>query len=297
MCRVSMRTRQVEHTEKSGACSHMSLLSTYSSLFIVVILGVGLSQTVFPYVAFADEHTPQITGVALDEKLGDKIPMGLVFKDENGNEITLKQVANGKPLIIDMAYYECPGICDVVLEGLTSVLDQVSAVPGKEFNVATVSFNPADNPTIATKKKEQFWGQLRRPFPADTWRFLTGDSASIYTLTNSLGYYFKKEKDGTFIHPTALIVVDKNGKIIRYIEGTAFVPVDLKMAIMEARAGTPERIVSAVLSVCFSHTPSGEHLVFNILGVIGISTMLFAAGLVVFLRSTKKFVKNQREIS
>ena len=253
----------------------------------------GLSFT----PAAAGEVNPGVTGVAIDEKLGDSIPMNLVFKDENGNDITLKQVADGKPLIVDMAYYECPGICDVVLAGLTAALDKVTATPGKDFNVATVSFNPADNPRIAMNKKDMFWGQLQRPFPADSWRFLTGDSANIYSLTNALGFYFKKEKDGTFIHPTALIIVDKDGKIIRYIQGTTFAPVDLKMGIMEAQAGTPEKIVSALLCVCFSHTPEGDHLVFNVLGVIGISTVVFAAGFVVFLRSTKKIAKNQRKLS
>jgi protein SCO1/2 len=249
--------------------------------------------------AQADENqaNPHISGVAIDEKLGDRIPMDLIFKDENGDDITLKQISDGKPLIVDMAYYECPGICDVVLAGLTSVLDKVTATPGKDFNVATISFNPLDNPAAAMKKKEQFWGQLERPFPGRDWRFLTGDSASIYRLTNSLGFYFKKEADGTFIHPTSLIIVDKTGKIIRYIEGTSFVPVDLNMAIMEAKEGTPEKIVSALLCVCFSHTPSGDHLVFNVLSVVGIGTVVFAAGLVVFLKSTRKFVKNKSEIS
>jgi len=242
-------------------------------------------------------ETRAVKGVAIDEKLGDHIPMNLVFKDENGNNITLSQIADGKPLIIDMAYYECPGICDVVLAGLTNVLDNVAETPGKDFNVATISFNPQDNPQIATKKKEQFWGQLSRPFPSKSWRFLTGDSSNIYTLTNSLGFYFKREKDGMYIHPTALIIVNGDGKIIRYIQGTTFAPVDLKMAIMEAKAGTPEQIVSALLCVCFSHTPSGDHLVFNVLSVVGISTVVFALGLVVFLRSTKKFVKNERKIS
>lgn len=258
------------------------------------VLGVTLCNW---SVATAAETSPKITGVALDEKLGDKIPMNLAFKDENGKDITLNQVADGKPLIIDMAYYECPGICDVVLAGLTRVLDEVTATPGKDFNVATISFNPEDTPTIAMKKKEQFWGEVTRPFPADAWRFLTGDSTNIYKLTNSLGFYFKRNADGMFTHPTALIIVDRNGKIIRYIEGTSYVPVDLKMGIMEAQEGTPEKIVSALLCVCFSHTPAGDHLVFNVLGVVGIGTIVFAVGLVAFLRSTKKFLKNNKELS
>ncbi|MCL5021253.1 MAG: SCO family protein [Bacteroidetes bacterium] len=267
----------------------------YASVVLAIVVG-GMASS-FRSTALADEPAQQISGVAIDEKLGDHIPMNLVFKDENGNDITLKKISDGKPLIIDMAYYECPGICDVVLAGLTSVLDNVTETPGKDFNVATISFNPDDNPKIAMKKKEQFWGQLSRPFPFDSWRFLTGDSSNIYTLTNSLGFYFKREKDGMYTHPTALIIVDKEGKIIRYIQGTTFAPVDLKMAIMEAKAGTPEQIVSALLCVCFSHTPSGDHLVFNILSVVGISTVVFAAGFIVFLRSSKKFVKNERENS
>ncbi len=268
-----------------------------TTVILLFVTAMVLSPVFLASATAVGEQGSQITGVALDEKLGEKISMNLAFKDENGDDISLAQISNGKPLIIDMAYYECPGICDVVLAGLTSVLDQVTANPGQDFNVATISFNPADNPAIALKKKEQFWGQLQRPFPGDAWRFLTGDSASIYGLTNSLGFYFKKEKDGTFIHPTALIIVDKSGKIIRYIEGTTYVPVDLKMGIMQAQAGTPEKIVSALLCVCFSHTPEGEHLVFNVLSVVGIGTVVFAAGLVVFLRSTKKFVKNKSELS
>ncbi len=240
---------------------------------------------------------PKITGAAIDEKLGDQIPMNLVFKDENGRAITLSQVADGKPLVIDMGYFECPNLCDIVLGSVAKVLDNVSQVPGKDFNFASVSFNTADTPEIASAKKDEFWGQMTRPIPATAWRFLTGDSTNIYTLTDALGFYFKREKDGMFIHPTALIVVDKTGKIIRYIEGTSFAPVDLNMAIMEAKQGTPEQIISALLCVCFSHTPAGDHLVFNILWVVGISTTVFTAGFIVFLRSTKKFVKNQKEMS
>ncbi|HQT92879.1 MAG TPA: hypothetical protein PL001_12730, partial [Candidatus Kryptobacter bacterium] len=52
--------------------------------------------------ARADEVTAGHVKVGIDEKLGQRIPMDLVFKDENGNDITLAQIANGKPLIIDI---------------------------------------------------------------------------------------------------------------------------------------------------------------------------------------------------
>ena len=89
--------------------------------------------------------------VGIDMKLGKYIPMNLVFKGEDGRNVTLKEISGGKPLIIDMAYYTCPGICDAVLAGLTAALDKVTETPGKDFNVATISFDPADTPAITMK--------------------------------------------------------------------------------------------------------------------------------------------------
>ncbi len=261
-------------------------ISSLPLLVSLTLLICGLMTS--PRYARGEETSSNHVNVGIEEKLSQYVPMDLKFKDENGQDITLRQISSGKPLIIDMAYYTCPGICDEVLASLTSTLDEVSETPGQDFNVASVSFDPADNPTIALKKKEQYWGLLRRPFPANDWRFLTGDTTNISQLTNSIGFYYMRDKYLKFTHPTALIVVDKNGKIIRYIKGSTFTPVDLKMAIMEAKAGTPEQIISSVIAVCFSRDPSGQHLVFNIMQVVGIGTLLFIAGFIVFLRSTKR---------
>jgi protein SCO1/2 len=263
-----------------GFISRLVMLAVFSFL--------ATNLVALPQVAKEEEKTSNHVKVGIEEKLGQNIPMDLKFKDENGDDITLRQMSNGKPLIIDMAYYTCPGICDEVLASLTSTIDEVSETPGQDFNVATVSFDPADNSEIALKKKEQYWGLLRRPFPANDWRFLTGDSANISRLTNSIGFYYMRDMYLKFTHPTALVIVDKDGKIIRYIKGSTFTPVDLKMAIMEAKAGTPEQIISSVIAVCFSRDPSGQHLVFNIMQVVGIGTLVFIAGFIVFLRSTRR---------
>ncbi len=277
-----------EQLSSTRRFSSMFMEHATTLLFPFMLLFIGLISFVSPTPAKANEAATQHVKVGIDEKLGEHIPMNLVFKDENGNDITLGNISNGKPLIIDMAYYTCPGICDAVLAGLTSALDQVTETPGKDFNVATVSFDPADNPAIAMKKKEQYWGLLRRPFPANDWRFLTGDSVTIHKLTDAMGFYFIRDKYFKFTHPTALIIVDKNGKITRYMYGTSFVPMDLKMALMEAQTGRPAEIISSVLAVCFSRDPSGNNFAFDALRVVGIGTLIFIAGFIVFLRSTKK---------
>ncbi len=269
-------------------------------ILYTIISALAILLLTLPFLssnAIADEAAnANHVKVGIDEKLGQKIPLDLSFKDENGNPITLRQVSDGKPLIIDMAYFTCPGICDNVLAGLTDVLDRVDAAPGKDFNVVTISFDPDDNPTIATEKKEQYWGLLRRPFPANDWRFLTGDSATIHKLTNAIGFYFMRDKYQKFTHPTALIIIGEKGKITRYIYGTTYVPMDLKMALMEAQTGKTAQIISAALAVCFSRDPSGNNFAFDVTRVVGVATLVFIGGFIVFLRSTKKIGK-QRKLS
>ncbi len=258
-----------------------------------VLSTLALSIAVVVGSAHADEVSPGHIEVGIEEMLGHKIPLNLVFKDSKGNVVTLQQVANGKPLIIDMAYYECPGICDVVLGGLARVITEVPQVLGRDFNVATISFNPADKPSDAMKKKGQFWGSLKDPTSSRAWRFLTGDSASIYRLTNALGFYFQRDKYGMFMHPTALIFVNSDGKIVRYIQGTTFAEADVRMALMEAKTSSPAYIITSTPKVCFSHDPSGYKLTDHILQLGGVGTLVFIAGFLVFVKSKKKLGRGQ----
>jgi protein SCO1 len=274
-----------------------SMTRKNAGLFGCLLLASSLVAIAASPVARADEMTSGRVKVGIVEKLGQRIPMNLVFKDEYGSDITLAQIANGKPLIIDMAYYECPGICDVVLGGLKKIVDDIPQTPGKDFNVATISFNPADNQADALKKKTQFWGTLDRFVPASAWRFLTGDSAEIYSLTNSLGFNFIKDNHGMFIHPTALIIVNKDGKIIRYIQGTSFALANLKVALLEAESGTPEQIIGSTPQVCFSHNPAGNVVADHILQLGGAGTLVFVAGFLVFLKSKRKPGKDESKVS
>ncbi len=281
------RTLRINSVQKSATEKTLTrkVLSSLSvCLCIIAVMSLFLLQGLK-----AEEANQGRVKVGIVERLGKKIPMDLVFKDSQGRNISLRQVADGKPLIVDMAYFECPGICDVVIGGIKTIVDNMSSkVLGRDFNIATVSFNPADKPADAMKKKEQFWGSMSISSHASSWRFLTGDSTNIHALTNALGFYFMRDRRGMFIHPTALIVVDKNGKIIRYIQGTNFALADVKMALDEAVAGTPEQIISSSPKMCFSHDPAGYKLTDSILRYGGVGTMVFVVGFLFFLRAKKK---------
>ncbi len=264
-------------------------------LLVRIILPLAFVAAAVPVSsAIANTAAPSNLKVGIVQKLGHYVPMNLVFRDSEGQDVTLKQVANGKPLIIDMGYYECPNLCDVVMSNLEGLLDELSEVPGKSFNVATISFNPSDGPTDARNKKAQFYGSMKRHIPATAWRFLTGDSVNIYSLTNALGFYFIRDKYGKFVHPTALIIVEINGKIVRYIPGTKFALSNVETALAEAKTDVPEDIIStgpwmsfSTPWICFSRKPSGLHIADRALQYGGVGTMVLVAGFLFFVRKKK----------
>ncbi len=57
--------------------------------------------------------------------------------------------------MLALVYYECPMLCDMVLNGLSHSMEQISLNLGTDFEVVTVSFNPHETWQLAAAKKSQ----------------------------------------------------------------------------------------------------------------------------------------------
>ncbi len=71
---------------------------------------------------------------ALEEQLGKYIPLNAKFIDENGEEVTLKQIIK-KPTILTLVFYECKGICTPLLTELAEELNKVDLQLGKTIRL------------------------------------------------------------------------------------------------------------------------------------------------------------------
>jgi protein SCO1 len=216
------------------------------------------------------------------EHLDTYIPDDLVFVTENYDTVNLLAQID-KPTVIVPVYYECPGLCSPLLEGVADVISKSSIEPGIDYQVFTISFNPAEKTRLAEEKKETYLKLVKNGKDAKNgWIFHTGDSTNISRLLNSLGYKIKKEgKD--WIHPGAIIVLSPDGKITRYLHGTYFLPFDLKMAVVEASQGKSGPTINKMLKFCFSYDAEGKKYVFNITKVSGSLIILIALGFFVSL--------------
>jgi protein SCO1/2 len=228
------------------------------------------------------------------EHLDQFIPSDLVFVTENYDTVNLLEQIN-KPTVIVPVYYECPGLCSPLLEGVADVISKAKLELGKDYQVFTISFNPAEKTRLAKEKKENY-RKLVKNAPGDLengWVFHTGDSTNIANLLNSLGYKIKKEgKD--WIHPGAIIVLSPDGKITRYLHGTYFLPFDLKMAVVEASQGKSGPTINKMLKFCFSYDAEGKKYVFNITKVSG--SLIILAAIAFFLSLIFKSKKNKPSV-
>jgi protein SCO1/2 len=227
------------------------------------------------------EQPKDLSGIGIDEKLGQFISLDLIFYDENGNAIPLRQLIH-RPTILAPVYYSCPNICSFLLFNLAGVINKMPSEPGKEYRVVAFSFDETEKPNLALEKKKMYLKMIEKPFPEDAWRFLTGDKENIHQLTDAIGFHFKRQGQD-FLHPVSLVILSPDGKVTRYIYGTEFLPFDIKMALLEASEGKVGPTLSKVLRFCFSYDPKGRKYVFNTLKVTGIVTLLFALSLILFL--------------
>jgi len=240
---------------------------------------IGLTSHFHPIYA-------QTAQLGVYEKLDTFLPDSLIFVEDNLNKIDLKSAID-KPTVLAMVYYECPGICTPLLNGLSEVITRSELQLGKDYQVFTVSFSHLEHSDLASKKKKTYLRLSNNEQHPDGWRFFTGDSLMIQKLLQSIGYYVRQEGK-EFVHPSTLVVLGKDGKITRYLHGTDFLPFDLKMAVVEANAGRSGPTINKVLEFCFSYDTAGKKYVFNTTRISGSIILLVVITLFISLLVANK---------
>lgn len=257
---------------REGLCRKGLLGGTMVFLFLLGMKGSGPVHK---------EHQAPSPAVAMEEKLGQTLSLELTLFDEEGKPVSLKELIH-VPTLLTPVYYSCPDVCSFLLYNLTGALNNLSADPGKEYQVITFSFDETETPALAMKKKRFYLEMMSPSFPEGAWRFLTADRQTISALTEGIGFHFKRE-GAVLQHPVAIVVLSSKGKIIRYLYGTDLLPFDIKMGLLEASEGRVGPPISKLLRFCFSYDPKGRKYVFNTLKVTGIVTVLFALLFVLFI--------------
>src|SRR5215207_4356388 len=147
--------------------------------------------------------TPEVLKqVGIEQRLNGQLPLDASFRDEAGREVRLGEFfEKGRPVILSLVYYECPMLCNQILNGMVSSFEGMNFSAGREFEVVTVSFDPTERPELAARKKETYLKRYGREGAAAGWHFLTGDKAEIDRVASAAGFgYVWDERSKQFAH-------------------------------------------------------------------------------------------------
>ncbi len=245
-----------------------------------------------PYTPSAPTGLPKaLDGVGIDQKLNEQLPLDLVFKNERGENVKLADYFGKKPVMISLVYYECPMLCNQVLNGMVTAFRVMNFSPGKEFDVVTVSFDSRETATQATNKKKVYVDYLPEAKRADAtagWHFLTGDDANIKRLTEAIGFrYHFDAASNQFAHGSAIFVATPQGKLARYFYGIEYAPKDLRLGLIEASANKIGSPMDKLMLYCYHYDPAtGKYgaAVINLIRIGGVLTLVAIVGMFFVMR-------------
>lgn len=249
--------------------------------------------SLLPQTLTAAESTPvELKDVGIQEHLGEQITLSLPFLDQNGNEVTLaKYFHKDKAVLFAFVYYECPGLCTFVLNGMINGLRDVQLTPGNDFEIVVVSIDSTETPALAKEKLATYLKMYGKNSSENGWHFLTGSEESIQQITKEIGFsYIYDAEQKQFAHASAIYTLTPNGKISRYLFGIEYAPRDLKLALLEASEGKLGNLIDKLLLYCYHYDPKGKKyalLAVNIMKIAGVITLL-GLGILIHLLMKKR---------
>jgi len=266
---------------------------------LIAILFAGLLAVPF---ANAQHNVPpeELENVGVTEKLGEYVSGDIRLVNEYGEEVLLEEyLNNGRPLMLAMVYFECPMLCNLILQGMMKGVSELAWQPGKEFDILTVSISPTETHELAMANKQLYLDRLGNPDAADGIHFLTGTEEQVRRLGDQVGFYYQwNEQTQEYMHGSTLIFLSETGRVSRYLHGIDYPELMLRNALFDAAEGRIGSTMDRLVLYCFQYDPAAGSYVpvaVNIMKLGGVATLMMLGVFLgfFFLRERKKSQHNQ----
>lgn len=245
------------------------------------------------------EDVPELRQMDIVEHLGDTIPLNLAFTNDAGEAVKLEDYFHqGKPVIVTLAYYNCPMLCTVVLNGLSDAVRAQELNLEEDFMILTVSINPNETAELAEGKRSRYMQALGEKGQNSGWRFFVGDSTQSRALAEAIGFkYYYDEETKEYAHPAGAFVLTEAGVISRYLYGLEFKSRDLKLALIEAADGKIGSTLDRLILYCYHYDPHAKGYVVlagNIMKLGGLVTLIILTAFLSILWARERRLRTVR---
>ena len=268
-------------------------MSRITPLALIAMLGMSTA---------AAQKTPppeSLRKVAFQQKLGQQVPGDLTFFNAKGEQVKLRHRFGKGPIVLTLAYYECPMLCKMTLDGVVQALGKLPFQAGQDYQWIVASINPDETPAQASEKKEKMAKRFAGAGSNGGWHYLVGNQPDITTLADAVGFKYDYDEDtGQYAHPAGLIVLTQDGRVSKYFFGTQYDADDLRLGMVDASGGTIGSVADKVLLRCYQYDPATGRYGFAVMTAVragGALTVLAIISLVGWLLWREKRQKRQQQ--
>lgn len=222
--------------------------------------------------------------VRLEQRLGEPLPLDARFVDESGRPVRLGELFGERPVLLALVYYECPMLCNLVLNGVVEALNSIPFRPGEDFELVVISIDPLETPELALKKRANYLGLYDHGESDAGWHFLVGEEAHIRAVADAVGFrYFYDPGIDEYAHASGIVLATPDGRLSRYFYGVKYEAQDLRLGLVEASEGTIGGAVEQILLLCFHYDPATGRYGFAVHTALRVGGFLTAGTLIAFL--------------
>ena len=233
-------------------------------LLLLFLPGVARAAPVSDYSNFAYQ-----------QKLGNKLPMQAVFRDETGRPVRLAELFGGKPVILALVYFHCPNICGIVRADLFFALSRTGMIAGRDYTLIALSIDPSETSAEAAAAKAEDMARYPAPEATRGWHFLTGSAKPVKAVADAVGFHDQFDpKLKQFIHPAGILFTTPAGIVSSYLLGVGYRPQDVRLAVTRAERGGVARAALPVLLLCFHYDATTGKYTLAILKLLRLAAVI-----------------------
>lgn len=163
------------------------------------------------------------------------------FVDEHGRPFRAAP-RDRRPLVLVPMYARCPTTCSALTANVLTAL-RASGLRRSEYRIASFSFDPSEQDAALT----EFRRRLRLPGYWQTLR--AADPGALRDLLDGLDFQVLQLDSGGFQHPSRIIVLDADLRLVDSRSGLDIAPQVLAAAVRSAADG--ESAVRSTSSVAW----------------------------------------------
>lgn len=250
---------------------------TKATLLLSLLLGLSLAS---PSAQGRIEPFDPFGSARVDGRPGARVPLDATFRDAQGQLVSLRSLAAGRPLVIAPVQHRCPNLCGATLEGLRLAIAGQRYRPGRDFEVVALGIDPREGPADAQVSQRRLGGGASVGGVAA----VVGTGLAVRTVTDAIGYRFGWDnRIEQYAHIAAVAVLTPDGRLATWLYGVSPSPRDLHLALTDAGRGRLGSLGDQIRLLCYHYDPTTGRYSGLVMTVVRAVGLVVAAALLVLV--------------